>query len=175
MAKPAGGADANRMNRPLAPGRKAAEQAYADAQYNLGVMYANGRSVAQDDAEAMRWLRKAAEQEYALAQDHLGCMYANGRGVPQDDTEAMRWFRKAAEQARADAQYNLGFMYANGRGVPQDYLQAHMWFNLAAVRFPASETKAREEAIRNRDRVAAKMTAEQIAEAQRLAREWKPK
>jgi hypothetical protein len=50
-----------------------------------------------------------------------------------------------------------------------------MWFNLAAGRFLASETENRETAVRNRDRVGAKMTAAQIAEAQRLAREWKPK
>jgi len=59
--------------------------------------------------------------------------------------------------------------------VPQDYVQAHKWFNLAAARFPGSEPKRREAAVENRDRIAAKMTPTQIAEAQRLAREWKPK
>jgi len=59
--------------------------------------------------------------------------------------------------------------------VPQDYVQAHMWFDLAVARFPASETARREKAAGGRDLVAEKMTAAQIAEAQRLAREWKPK
>ncbi len=85
------------------------------------------------------------------------------------------WYRKAAEQGVAAAQLNLGVRYDNGQGVPQDYVQAHVWFNLAAARFLASETENRETAVRNRDRVAAKMTVAQIAEAQRLAREWKPK
>ena len=55
--------------------------------------------------------------------------------------------------------------------MPQDYTQAHMWFNLAAANLPK---EARDIAVRNRDRVAAKMTPAQIAEAQKLAREWKP-
>ena len=59
-------------------------------------------------------------------------------------------------------------MYANGEGMPQDYVQAQMWFNLAAA-------QGAEQARRNRDWVAQRMTPGQIAEAQRLAREWKPK
>ena len=50
-----------------------------------------------------------------------------------------------------------------------------MWFNLAAVRLPASETENRAMAVENRDRAASKMTAAQIAEAQKLARDWKSK
>jgi len=74
---------------------------------------------------------------------------------------------KAAEQGCAGAQYNFGVMYHKGLGVPQDYVMAHMWFSLAAA-------QAHEDAIKIRDMVAARMTREQIAEAERLAREWKP-
>jgi len=49
-----------------------------------------------------------------------------------------------------------------------------MWFNLAAARFSAVDADKRNIAVVHRDRVAAKMTAEQLAEAQHLAREWKP-
>ena len=66
-------------------------------------------------------------------------------------------------------------LYAQGEGAPQDNVSAHMWFNLAAARFPASDTRNRDVAVKSRDVVAGKMTAEQIAEAQRRAREWKPK
>ena len=76
--------------------------------------------------------------------------------------------REAAEQGDAEAQFNIGVMYDNGRGVPQDDAQAHMWFNLAGAR---GHEKAREA----RDAVRARMTPEQVAEAQRLAREWKPR
>src|SRR3989344_4931560 len=83
---------------------KAAEKGNANAQYNLGGMYANGRGVARDDAEAVKWYRKAAEHGYAQGQNNLGAMYANGRGVARDDAEAVKWYRKAAEQGLALAQ-----------------------------------------------------------------------
>ena len=95
-------------------------------------------------------------------------MYENGQGVPQDKAEAVEWYRLAAEQGDANAQNNLGFMYGNGRGVPQDYVEAHKWYNLAA-------SNGNDLARNNRDIIAGLMTAEQIAEAQRLAREWQPK
>jgi hypothetical protein len=88
---------------------------------------------------------------------------------------ALWLFRTRAEQGDADAQNNLGNMYRNAEGVAQDYVQAYMWFTLAAAHFPASEIEKHEKAIRDREEVAAKMTAEQIAEAQQLAADWKPK
>ncbi len=148
--------------------RLAADQGDAEAQYNLGVRYADGRGVPQDDAEAAKWFRRAAEQGAAKAQHNLGFMYENGRGVRQDYAEAVRWFRKAAEQGDVRGQYNLGFMYANGQGVPQDIVQAQMWFTLAAEQGAAL-------AQNNRDKAASEMTPDQIAEAQRMAREWKAK
>ena len=73
-----------------------------------------------------------------------------------------------AEQGNALAQFNLGVNYTSGEGVPQDDVLAHKWFNLAAAQGDASAKK-------NRAIVTDRMTREQIAEAQRLAREWKPK
>ena len=104
--------------------KKAAEQGNADAQYNLGGMYADGEGVTQDYAEAVRWYRQAAEQGLASAQYNLGGMYTIGDGVPEDDAEAVRWYRKAAEQEHASAQYNLGVMYTIGDGVPEDDAEA---------------------------------------------------
>ena len=89
-------------------------------------------------------------------------------GVPQDYAEALKWYRLAADQGHASAQCNLGVMYANGEGVPQDYVRAHMWFNLSAA-------QGDQDAAKNRDDVAKRMTPAQIAEAQKLAREWQPK
>ena len=150
-----------RLFRPLAVGGN------ATAQYNLGFMYANGQGVPQDYREAVKWYRLAAGQGAATAQFALGVMYVNGQGVPQDYREAVKWYRLAAEQDDADAQNNLGFMYAKGQGVPQDFIRAHMWFNLAAAQ---SQT----DASKQRDAVATLMTPAQIAEAQKLASEWKP-
>ena len=73
----------------------AAEQGEALAQFNLGLMYANGRGVLKDEAEAVRWFRLAAEQGEALAQSNLGAMYANGRGVLKDSVLAHMWFNIA--------------------------------------------------------------------------------
>jgi|TARA_R110002124_G_C8677892_1_gene491821 TPR repeat protein len=73
--------------------------------------------------------------------------------------------RKAADQGLVDAQFKLGGMFHLGRGVIQDAVMAHMYFNIASAGGSDSARK-------NRDRVAEQMTREQVAEAQRLAREW---
>ena len=162
-------ATALRLLRPLA------EEGEVNAQSFLGAAYAMGWGVPKDYAEAIKWQRLAAEQGDAGAQSRLGLMYEGGWGVRKDYAEAIKWYRLAAEQGYAPAQSDLGLSYKHGRGVPQDYVQAHMWFNLAASRAPASEAGVRDMAIKGRDIVASKMTPEQIAEAQKLAREWKPK
>lgn len=110
---------------------QAAGQGYAAAQYNLGLMYDQGRGVRQDDAQAVQWYRKAAEQGDAEAQFNLGVMHADGRGVRQDPVQAEQWYRKAAEQGYANAQYNLGAMYANGQRIRQNYKIAKEWFGKA--------------------------------------------
>ena len=121
-----------------------------------------------DYATALQLWRPLAEQGNRDAQHNLGVMYGKGQGVPQDYAKAMAWYRKAAEQGLADAQHNLGVLYDKGNGVPQDYVMAHKWWNLAAA-------KGVKKAASLRDSYAQKMTPAQIAEAQRLAREWKPK
>lgn len=148
--------------------RMAGEQGQAGAQFNLGGMYADGRGVAQDNGEAARWFRNAAEQDHAKAQNNLGALYARGRGVAQDNAEAVMWYCKAAEQGNDAAQFNLGNMYGKGLGVPRDMVQAHMWWNLAASQGDKETTK-------NRAYAADEMTPAQIAEAEKLAREWRPK
>ena len=85
------------------------------------------------------------------------------------------WFGKAADHGNAAAEAYLGAMYRNGLGVAQDDVQAYKWYNLAAMHFPESATSSRDGAIMNREAIAARMTAAQIADAQKLAQEWKPK
>lgn len=153
--------------------RSLADQGDATAQGALGRMYDEGRGVPQDYVQALVWYRRSAEQGFAPAQDALGLMYYFGHGVPQDYAAAVVWLRQAADQQWAAGQLGLGFMYANGVGVPQDYVLAHMWFNLVATAIgPSAEQQS--DAIKRRDDVAAKMTPDQIAEAQKMAREWKP-
>jgi TPR repeat protein len=148
--------------------RPLAEQGDADDQFKLGVLYDNGCGVPQDYGQARQWYKKAAAQEHAEAQFYLGRLYFNGQGVPQDFDQARHWWEKAAALRFAKAQYSLGLVYSNGRGVPEDKVQAHKWYNLAGAN--GSEAGAN-----FRDRLATRMTPAQIDEAQRLAREWKPK
>ena len=105
----------------------------------------------------------------ADAQYNLGASYYLGQGVPQDYAQAAAWYRKAAEQGHADAQFNLGAAYGIGEGVPEDYVESHKWLNLAASRASAEKQKQFAE---TRDGVAQLMTPAQLAEAQKLAREW---
>jgi TPR repeat protein len=128
-----------------------------------------------DYATALRMLRPLAEHGGAEAARALGFIYYNGQGVPQDYAEAVKWYRLAADQGVAAAQHDLGVMYLKGQGVPQNYVLAHMWFNLAASLIPASKKAEHDSAVNDRDLVESKMTAEQIAEAQKLARDWKPR
>ena len=153
---------------PLEDVRTCAEQGYAEAQVQLGFMYARGDGVPEDDAEALRWYRLAAEQGYANAQVTLGYVYARGEGVPEDDSEALRWYRLAAEQGDMTAQLRLGFMYATGEagdGGPEDDVLAYMWANLAAAQGSSAAPNVK-------NIIEERMTREQIAEAQRLSREW---
>ena len=144
-----------------------AQKGHASAQNYLGFMYHKGLGVLQDYKEAVTLYRLAAEQGNAPAQNKLGIMYHNGLGVLQDYKKAIRWYRLAAEQGNAPAQNKLGIMYAEGTGVPQDYTLAHMWWNIGA-------SSGHKGCVRNRKKVEKKMTKQQIEEAQRLARNWKP-
>jgi TPR repeat protein len=71
----------------------------------------------------------------------------------------------AAQTGMPDALFELGMLYATGRDVATDLVVAHKWFNLAAARGNPS-------ALTHRIELAREMSVEQVAEAQRLAREW---
>ncbi|HEY1838547.1 MAG: hypothetical protein WBQ17_07010 [Rhizomicrobium sp.] len=81
------------------------------------------------------------------------------------DVDALSQYETDAKQGRADALYNLGLAYSTGQGVGVDFVAAHKWFNLAAL-------KGVELAKSWRAQISAEMNASQIAEAQKLAREW---
>jgi uncharacterized protein len=150
-------ATALRLLRPLA------EQGDDVAQFDLGVMYNEGWGVPRDYVQAGKWYRRAAIQGNADAQFNLGMLYEHHRYA-----EAAKWYREAADQGLGDAQFRLGLLYAKGQGVPRDDVQAYMWFELSAAQDYQS-------AASNRDAAAQRMTPEQIAEAQKLAHEWRPK
>jgi len=150
--------------------RKAAEQGSAEAQFDLGMCYANGDGVAKNAGEAVVWYRKAADQDLPDAQCELGNCYLEGNGVPKDIPEGVKWTRLAAEQGFAQAQNTLGLCYTKGRGVTKDNVEAYKWFNLAA----AKGDERADDAKVNLAAAERFLTPEQVAEGQRLAREFKP-
>ncbi|MEJ2374554.1 MAG: tetratricopeptide repeat protein [Pseudolabrys sp.] len=155
-------ATALRLYRPLA------NRGEPTAQYVMGLMYANDQGVPQSYAAAMNWHKKVAEEGEALGQFSVGVMYLKGLGVRKNYAEAAKWFQKAADQGNAKAQYNLGSMYVKGEGVGQNYVRADLLLSLAAGQGIQAAKKARDKLLKS-------MTSAQIAEAQKLARNWKPK
>jgi TPR repeat protein len=148
--------------------RKAAEHGSADAQHLLGSCYANGEGVHKDVTEAVKWYRKAAEQGFASAQFDLGLCYRSGRGVSKDSAKAAEWYRRAANQGDASAQYNLGLLYAQGDGVAKDEVEAYKWWLLAAGQ-GIKQSKS------NMNLLESQLTRQEIAEGQKLARNFKPR
>jgi TPR repeat protein len=157
----------NKFNRE----KKLAENGNPIAQYNVGCCYVNGDGVTQDLAEAVKWFRKVADQRFMQGQYRLGLHYAIGAGVAKDYTEAAKWFRKAADQGCAPAQYGLGECYRNGDGVMKNLVEAYKWFSLASAQGYVDSVLDRP-ATTDRDVVAQQMTPDQIAEAQKLTREF---
>ena len=144
-----------------------AEKGEAVSQFKVGIVYYSGQGVSRDYLEALNWFKKAALQNNVLAQYNVGYMCARGEGTPQDYVEAAKWYRQAAEQGHQLAQYNLGYMYEKGQGVGSaDKIKALMWYSLASIQGEAKAKMAR-------DRVTVGMKPGDLAEAQRLAREFK--
>ncbi|MBL6749758.1 MAG: sel1 repeat family protein [Nevskia sp.] len=126
-----------------------------------------------DNATAVQLWRPLAERGDARAQLSLAMMYHYAhQGVPLDHAEAAKWYRKAADQGNAPAQARLGLMYFRGQGVPRDYVQAYKWNTLAAASLPEGDP-LRQTASLARDMAAQQLMPGQIAEAQKLAREWR--
>jgi len=129
----------------------------ADAAYERG-----------DYAQALKLYKPLALQGFANAQNNLGEMYGSGKGVKQDYKEALKWYRLASEQGHSEAQNHLGLMYYKGEGVSKDYALAHMWLSFSA-------DAGYQEAAKGRDAVTGLMTAQQVAESERLAERCKAK
>jgi len=150
--------------------RTAAEDGSALAQGALArALFVGSEGIPKDADEAVRWARMGAERGNALAQSVLAQAYLKGEGGLQRNLAAfLRWTRRAANQGSPTSMTALAIAYHTGTGVPQDFVQAHVWANLAAAR---GSTRA----VKLRDELAAKMTSEQLAEAQKAARRWRPR
>ena len=153
--------------------QKAADAGNLTAMGQLGLDYEAGYGVAKDGQQAVKWYTKAAEQGNDSAQFSLGFMYESGVSVPKDYKKAIKWYTKAASAEKgyflAFAQRHLSEMYKKGEGVPKDNVQAYKWISLAAAQ-PGNEDWAKD-----RDSLKQEMSVQQIDEAEKLAREFKPK
>ena len=134
-----------------------------------------GEGVPSDYHEAERWYWRAAEQYRAKAEQGdddaqwiIGRLYEEGDGVPQDSTEALHWYRRAAERGHGRAQVDLGLLYQDGEGVLTDYVAAYAWFSVVAANPRDGIGVLLGSSLR--DDLADRMTADQIADGQRLAR-----
>jgi TPR repeat protein len=179
--------------------RRSAEQGYAPAEYLYGSIFREGRW--KNPKEVIYWWKKAAEQGNVPAQLWLGAFYEQGRnGIERDYQQAFKWLSKAAEQGQPDAQVALGQMYENGEGVPQNHGMAAYWYRKAAdhshdlggagvgvnglvqLYQDGHATPqdyvfvylayARAQDKDGMEEIGRKMSADQIANAQRRAREW---
>jgi hypothetical protein len=122
-----------------------------------------------NSVEAANWFRKAADQGFPAAEYELAQCYFDGKGVTKDTPDAIAWMQKSAEHGFAKAQDAIARCYVTGDGVPKDYVQAYKWYALAEAQDDAHADDIKVSIAK----VSRLMTPDQIAEAQRLAHDFK--
>jgi len=144
---------------------KAATMGYAEAQYNVCRLTAQGLVSAADYAGAIKWCSTLAESGDPWGQYGLARIFEQGVGMAPDLPKAAEWYKKSAEQGNPAAQFSLAAMYANGKGVRQDLAEAYKWAAIAAA-------KKHPEAPDVLETLSSHMTKRQISTAQSLVRKW---
>jgi len=139
--------------------KKAAEQDEPTALNNLGIMYFAGEGVDKDLDVARRFFERAADAGSAGAMDNMGELYTQGIGVEKDDTKALGWFLRAAARGHGLAMCKTGLCFLNGQGTSPDPLEAYIWLQ-KGVENGYNVTD-------HRDAAAAKLTPDQLAEAEK--------
>ncbi len=150
--------------------RRAAEGGLAQAQFTLGMCYEKGQGVVEDDVEAVRWFRRAAGQQFPDAEAELGNCYLDGVGATKDIVEGVKWLQHAAAHGSARGQSRLGTCYERGTGLPKDFVQAYKWYTLAA----AQDNDLGPDLRVNLAKLESALTPEEVAQAQKLARDFSP-
>ena len=151
--------------------KKAAVQGHAAAEFQMGQMHDFGFGVPQDDRQALEWYQRAAGHGSAAGQRSVGDFYQKGRAIPADAAAAVRWYQHAAEADDLRAQYQLGQAFFSGTGVARNYVTAYLWFTIAAGQTPLKDNRMQLVELANI--AAARMTPEQLAEAQRRVAAWR--
>lgn len=132
---------------PISLPQARAERGDAEAQLQLGMRYADGDGVIQNDKEAAKWFALAAQQGLSEAQYRYGLALLKGRGVVQDYRAAFSWIEKPAQHGYARAQYSLAELYRYGTGTEVDKARAYLWYNLAAAQGVEAAAKARDSLV----------------------------
>ena len=149
--------------------RMAAEAGYANSLYTLGKMFLDGLGVPEKDPQrAAQFFIQAAEQGFARAQYNLAKLYRDGTGVEKSEEKSLYWFGEAAMRGYAKAQSRMSDRFASSKGSPQDFVEALKWALLASAQgfSPAADQI---QSLR------LQMSAEQISEAEKRAKEFAPK
>ncbi len=151
----------------------AAAGGHTGAQLMIALAYESGQGVEQNYHLGAEWMSEAARGGNSDAQYLLGIYYRDGRGVVQDYREAYAWLERSITGDRSnafflDALLSLGAAREWGRGLPQNLVESYKWYALAAG-YSAGETRIYDSAGRAMDALSTRMTAEEIAEAQRRA------
>lgn len=143
--------------------------AQGDARYQLGIAYTFGHVVAKDEGAGYRYFRSALDlfPDWAEGQFLVGYALHNSRGTSPNAAEGIAWYKKAAAAGHTVAQNNLGDAYWQGRGIEKDFVEAYKWFELSAER-------GQENAIRNRTDLQKQISENDLQEAVRRAKAWKP-
>jgi TPR repeat protein len=153
--------------------RRALDHDCTEANIGLGNLYREGKVVPQNFPKALALFQIVADSGNPIAFYNIGLMYETGAGVEVNLVEAVRWYQKAADGGVVPAQARLGMLYMTGQNVSKDRVQALKWFSLSAAKVSAPYYEP--DSAMWRDWLQARMTPDEIAEAKRLAAEWKPK
>jgi localization factor PodJL len=149
--------------------RTVADLGYPAAQYEMSVLYDEGRDglVVTDKAQARRWAERAAQGGHPSAMYNFGLMNYNGQGGPVDYNAAASWLRKSAEYGVRDGQFGIGVMYMQGTAIPENAPEAYKWLSIAA-RNGDREAESMLKDLRGR------LKPEQLAAAQAAAQAYTP-
>jgi len=112
-----------------------AKEGDAKAQFNVGLIYANGKGVNRDSYQAMEWYKKAADQGNTAAQYNLAKLISQRKDShdPRAKKWVKYWYEKAAEGGQKEAMNNLALLYLKGDGVEKNELRAFELLRKAAL------------------------------------------
>ena len=146
---------------------EAAEAGDMNGQFNCGSLLKEGKGIAKDEKKAVEWFGKAADSGHVGAKNLYAEALVQGVHVEQNPVKAVQYYQQTAASGNATGLFSLALAFENGLGLEKDVEKAHAYFNLAsALNHPL--------AAQARARVEQSMTSEQVTNAQRFAKAWRP-